>query len=61
MNVDTVAYLVSRTSLEAWASFLSRADGPFSGVDRREKHAVLEIMRYLSDKTNIEGFMHTSI
>jgi hypothetical protein len=61
MNVDTVAYLVRRTSLATWTSFLSRADVLFAGVDRREKHAILEIMRYLYDKKDIEGFIRSSI
>jgi hypothetical protein len=60
MDVDTVAYLVRRTSLGTWASFLSRAD-VLSGMDRRQKHAILEIMRYLSDKKDIEGLMRKSI
>ena len=61
MDVDTVAYLVRRTSLGTWAGFLSRADVLFSGMDRREKHAILEIMRYLSDKKDIEGLTRNSI
>jgi hypothetical protein len=60
MDVDTVAYLVRRTSLGTWTSFLSRAD-VLSGMDRREKLAIREIMRYLSDKKDIEGLLRNSI
>ena len=61
INVDTVAYLVRRVSVERWTNFLLKPNPLLAGLDRREKQAILDVIRCLWDKKDIEGFTRTSI
>ena len=61
INIDTIVYLVRRTSLEMWTSLLLNPRVLFSSLDKRDQHGNLEVVRYLLDKKDIDGFMWTCV
>ena len=61
INIDTIAYLVRRTNLEMWTSLLLNPRVLFSSLDKRDQHGNLEVVRYLLDKKDIDGFMRTCV
>jgi len=61
INIDTIAYLVRRTSLEMWTSLLLNPKVLFLGLDKRDRYGILEVVRYLLDKKDIDGFMRTCV
>ena len=62
-NLDMMSYLVRRVSLGMWTSLLSRTDAVLYGQTKRDKFAVLEMIRFLLDRKDLdmEGYDRVSV